>query len=125
MLNAGAPKWPTWKKWAVAIGLLWVAGIVMQALGIVDEGDSGSRVISEDTEDRYVEYIRDHIAGTATKSDAEIVRAGKGLCAALAGKSKEEVLRLAATLGYNVDEFAAALVGSVRSFCPEYEYLIE
>ena len=80
---------------------------------------------TESAEDSYVRFIRDRVPGSAGKSDAEIVAGGKAICAELEGKTVDELGQMAVLLGLDMQEFADSLVGSINTFCPEYDHLLD
>lgn len=118
--SAATSKRPTWVKVLMVVGGLWVAGLAFQAIDISQDGP-----LVASLEKRYVDFIREEVPGSASKSDAEIIAGGERICRELKGKTQDEILGLAVILGVDQDEFAAALVGSVRTFCPQYRHLLE
>lgn len=73
---------------------------------------------------RYVTFMRDRIPGATAKTDAELIAGGHALCSELDGKSIDDIGVVATLFGFDMQEMADALVASVNTFCPEYDYLL-
>ena len=120
------PREPMSRRAKVAWIVALAAGTILALSILIGEGGSTGPTAgdSPSAEETYLRFMRERIDGAVGKTDAELIDGGHRLCDELGGKTVDDLGTLAVVLGYDMQEFADAIVGSVNAFCPEYDHLL-